>query len=76
MIAYFEVFRKYFMNQEERNAVIEPPRSVSEGGIVIGSSLQFQNLRITKLRKNETINQKELEDTANDSCVHPEKNQG
>ena len=47
------MFRKYFVKHQERNEETESLRIVGQGGIVIGSSLKFQNSKIEKLiRKN------------------------
>ena len=60
------------MKHQERNAETESLRIVDKGGIVIGSSLKFQDSKIAKLRKNGAGKQDERNDAGHDSDEQPE----
>ena len=73
VLAHFEVFCEYFVKHQERNEETESLRIGGYGGIVIGSSLKFQNSKIAKLiRKNWASKRNERNDASNDVDVQPE----
>ena len=62
------------MKHQERIEETESLRLVSQGKIVIGSRLKFQNLKIVKLRKNAASKRDERDDAVYDAYDQPESN--